>query len=120
MTNLSDGPIDVDERLSEVTFKLEDRKTADELIALLEDAKRRHLKLKWTNVKIGLERRSKEEIDLVIFGTRAEDAQETQARVQGAKTRQKFVEEQELKEYLRLKRKYEGDKEGREADKNGD
>jgi predicted nucleotidyltransferase len=119
MTTLSDSPIDVDERLSEVTFKLTDRKTADEMIAMLEEAKRKHLKLKWSNVKVGLERRSKEEIDLVIYGSRLEDTNETQARLNETRTRQKFVEEQELKEYLRLKRKFEGDKEGREADKNG-
>ena len=117
MTTLSDSPVDVDERLSEVTFKLEDKKTADELIALLEDIKRKHLKLKWTNVKIGLERRSKEEIDMVIYGCRPEEPAETQARVNTTKAKQKFMEEQELKEYLRLKRKFEGDKEGREADR---
>jgi predicted nucleotidyltransferase len=114
---LSDGPIDIDERLNEVTFKLEDRKTVDELIALLEDIKRKHLKLKWTGVKIGLERRSKEEIDMVIYGCRPEEPAETSARVNTTKAKQKFMEEQELKEFLRLKRKYEGDKEGREADR---
>jgi len=107
--SVNENPIDVDERLEETTFKLDERRSADDMIALLEEAKRKHLKLRWTNVKVGLERRSKEEIDLVIFGSRKESQDEANLRIAREKQEQKFKEDQELKEYLRLKRKFEKD-----------
>lgn len=105
--SVNENAIDVDERLEEVTFRLDEKRTVEDVVAMLEEAKRKHLKLRWTGVKIGLERRSKEEIDIVLFGSRKESPEETNVRVMREKQQEKFKEEQEMKEYLRLKRKFE-------------
>lgn len=104
---ITNTPIEVDERIDNVSFGLNDKKSADELISIISDMKSKYLKLKWTDVKVGLERKSKEEIDIVFYGCRLEEQSETQARINTISMKQKFMEEQEMKEYLRLKRKFE-------------
>ena len=106
---ISKDPIDVDEKVDKITFHIEDKIPTSEVIRRLDEFKTKLLRQKYTDVKMGLERRSKEEIDIVLFGSRQEDKDETSARVAQEEAQAKFIKEQQLKEYLKLKRLFENE-----------
>lgn len=106
---INKDPIDIDEKVDKITFHIEDKIPTSEVISRLDEFKTKLLRQKYTDVKMGLERRSKEEIDIVLFGSRQEDKDETSARVAQEEAQAKFIKEQQLKEYLKLKRLFENE-----------
>lgn len=102
-------PIDVDEKVDSLTFNLADKVPTSEVIERLEELKTRYLRQVYTDVKMSLERRSKEEIDIVLYGSRKESKEECASRVAQEENKAKFIREQQLKEYLRLKRLFENE-----------
>ena len=107
MSEINREPADVDQKETHITFNVKDKLSMNEIIDRLKEVETGLLNQHYTSVKLGLERRSKEEIDLVIFGSRKENDRELEARVIEEEAKAKFVKEQQLKEYLRLKKIFE-------------
>lgn len=105
MAEINKDPQDVCEVVEEI-MKLGTKVEANEFLDKLREVVSKNIHKAYDKFEFGVDK-FLDNNSLIFFGTRKESQKEVEARVEKEEAKQKNIEEHELKEYLRLKKKFD-------------
>ena len=101
-----DKKVMVDEKI-DILFTKKETMTSQELIDKLTELYKQHATMAYEKFNVGIEDvKELNSVALVFTGSRPETKDETKVRESKEAVKRKQIEEAELKEFLRLKKKY--------------
>ena len=109
MSEINREPKEVEEQLV-VVLTNKNMVSAEELVNRISETKQKYQHLVYDNFKVGLVKNGTD-FQLAFYGVRKENAEELKARVDKEELVKKNVDEAELKEFLRLRKKFDKAKE---------
>lgn len=105
MAEINKDPQDICEVVEEI-MKLGTKVEAKEFLSKLEEVRSKNAHKAYDRLEFGVDK-FLDSNSLVLFGVRKEGQKEVEERVGKEEAKQKNIEEHELKEYLRLKKKFD-------------